>query len=187
MTWLYRMLLAAASLSLVWAMACSAPMSAPPGAVLNDLEDVSIAWDPAWYGDGEHDDYWALLRVDFYVYDEEQEVPYNNVVIEIFSGYKETYILPTGVINVTNCPQGEGQWDSYCSDPDQTWGQMTGDFNESLKPTYYRGYTDSRGVETVWIWVEDLPVDEEESVGAVTITATIGVDTKMFEISAGTG
>jgi len=183
MIWLYRFSLATASLLLLFAAACAAPVSAPAGAVIGEKEDMTVVWDSAWEGFPE---YWALGRAEFAVFDEETQDPYNNVVIEIFSGFSGVYILPTGVINVANCPQGEGQWDSYCSDPGQTWGELTGDFNDSLRPTYYRGYTDGVGVETVWFWVEDLPVDESGSVGSVPITVSIGVDSISFLISAET-
>jgi len=177
------MLLLLAGGSLVFATACAAPVNAPSTAVLGEVEDFMVSWDAAWWDSANH---WALYRVDFTVYDDQENVPYNNVVIEVFSGFERVYVLPTGVINVANCPQGEGQWDTYCSDPNQTWGELTGDFNNALTPTFYRGYTDSRGVESVWIWIEDMPVDEEENVGNVSITASIGVDTSGFEIMPAT-
>lgn len=184
MSWLMRVMLLLAGGSLVFATACAAPVNAPTGAVLGDIEDVTVTWDASWWDDANA---WALYRVDFNVFDEDDFAPYNNVVIEVFSGFERVYVLPTGVINVANCPQGEGQWDEYCADPNQTWGELTGDFNNALTPTFYRGYTDSRGVETVWIWIEDMPVTEDEAVGNVSITATIGVDSSGFEIMAGGG
>ena len=183
MSWLMRMMLSMVGGAFVFATACTAPVNAPSGAKIGEMEDVSISWDASWWDESS---IWALYRIDFTVYDEEDDLPYNNVVIEVFSGYERVYVLPTGVINVENCPQGEGQWDTYCSDPNQTWGQLTGDFNNALTPTFYRGYTDSRGVESIWLWIEDLPVSGEEldTVGGVTISASIGVDTTMFEITA---
>jgi hypothetical protein len=169
--------------ALALSTACMAPVNAPSGAVIGDLEDVQVGWVAEYEGLA---NVWALFRVDFNVYDEEDSVPYNNVVLEVFSGYESVYVLPTGVINVANCPQGEGQWDTYCSDPNQTWGELTGDFNSALTPTFYRGYTDSRGVESVWIWIEDMPVAGEEegaAVSSVSITASIGVDSKSFTIT----
>ena len=178
MTWLYRILLAMSSLLLLLAAACMAPVNAPAGAVISDKDDINIFWDPEWALDPTK---WALGRTEFYVYNEETQTPYNNVVIEIFSGYTGVYVLPTGVINVASCPEGEGQWDTYCSDPDQTWGELTGDFNDSLRPTYYRGYTDALGTETVWFWIEDMPLSTD-TVGSVAITASIGVDSLVFDI-----
>ncbi len=187
MTWTYRLLLAVSTLGLVLATACGDPMDAPPGAVITTVDSMNLFWDGEWVGDPEH---WAMARVDFYVTDQVEGTAYNNVAIEIMSGYEGVYILPTGVINVANCPSGEGQWSGYCSDPNQTWGELTGDFNDALRPTFYRGYTDSRGVETIWIWIEDMPVSgsgDGATVGAVTISASIGVDAVAFEIAGGSG
>ena len=181
MAWTRKMMLTLAGLSLIAAAACSAPVNAPPDAVLGEIADFAIMWDAGWEGDETR---WALLRADFVVTSEEDETPYNNVVIEIISGYSEVYLLPTGVINVENCPEGEAQWGQYCSDPGQTWGELTGSYNNNLQPTFYRGYTNSRGVETLWIWVEDLPV-ADETAGSVDIWATIGVDSVSFSIGPG--
>lgn len=180
MPWLTRIMLLLTGGALALTTACMAPVNAPMGAQLMEIENVNVAWDASYAGDP---NIWALVRVDFNVWNEEDEIPYNNVVIEVFSGFEHVYVLPTGVINVANCPQGEGQWDTYCSDPNQTWGELTGDFNSALTPTFYRGYTDSRGVESVWLWVEDMPIaGETETVGPVTITASIGVDSTSFTI-----
>jgi hypothetical protein len=180
MPWLTRIMLLLMGVALALTTACMAPVNAPYDAELADLDGVTVAWDASYEGEP---NIWALFRVDFYVSSSEDKVPYNNVVLEVFSGYEHVYVLPTGVINVANCPQGEGQWDTYCSDPNQTWGELTGDFNSALTPTFYRGYTDSRGVESVWLWIEDMPVTDE-SVGSVSITASIGVDSTTFAISA---
>jgi hypothetical protein len=187
MTWTYRLLLALSTLGLVLATACGDPLDAPPGAEITTIESMTVFWDPTWDGDPE---YWALARVDFYVSDPLEGTPYNNVTIEIMSGYEGVYILPTGVINVANCPSGEGQWATYCGDPNQTWGELTGDFNDSLRPTFYRGYTDNRGVETIWIWIEDMPVSgdaEGGTVGVVSVTASIGVHSIVIDITGGSG
>jgi len=181
MTWLYRSLLAISALLLFLATACTAPVNAPAGAKIGEMDEVDIVWDPSWEGFPE---YWALVRAQYFVYDEQSQVPLNNISIEVFSGYDKVYLLPTGVINVANCPQGEGQWDSYCSDPNQTWGELTGDFNDSLQPTYFQGATDGSGVETVWIWIEDMPVSSDGSqLQSVPISATIGIHTMTFKIS----
>ncbi|MDP7112207.1 MAG: hypothetical protein QGH45_09595, partial [Myxococcota bacterium] len=66
---------------------------------------------------------------------------------------------------------------------DQTWGELTGNFNSNLQPTFYRGYTNGRGVETIWLWVEDMPVVDEAAL-AVEIWATIGVDSTSFQVLA---
>lgn len=176
---LYRLLIVTAALSLVFATACVAPVTAPPDALLGEMEDIEIAWDPSWAG---KDSRWALIRADFLVYSEEDDLPYNNIAIEIGTSYSEVYILPTGVINVEDCPGDDSQWGSYCSDPNQTWAQLTGDFNDALKPNYYQGYTDAQGVESVWLWVEDLPLGADD-VLPVQVWATIGSDFIDFEIS----
>ncbi len=184
MPWLMRLMLLLTGGALALSTACMAPVNAPFGAEIGELEDVKLGWDAEYAG---NPNIWALFRVDFQVYDEDDAVPYNNVVLEVFSGYEYVYVLPTGVINVANCPQGEGQWDTYCSDPNQTWGELTGDFNSALTPTFYRGYTDSRGVESVWIWIEDMPIigeDDNVSVGEVSISASIGVDSTAFSITS---
>jgi hypothetical protein len=178
MTWLRRLLLSMAGLSLILAAACGAPVSAPVDAEIAAMTDISIAWDASWEGEEAN---WALLRADFVVSSSETGEPYNNVIIEIISGYSGVYLLPTGVINVENCPEGEAQWGQYCSDPDQTWGELTGNFNSNLQPTFYRGYTNGRGVETIWLWVEDLPVVDDAAIG-VEIWATIGVDSLSFQV-----
>ena len=179
---LYRISLASTSLLLLFAAACAAPVNAPSGTEIAELDNIDVFWNYEWEGDPTR---WALARTEFFVYDGETEMPRNNVVIEVFSGYSGVYVLPTGVINVANCPEGEGQWDSYCSDPDQTWGELTGDFNDSLRPTYYRGYTDGSGIETVWFWIEDMPV-ADENVGEVPISASIGVSSVFFDITPST-
>ena len=180
MGWLRKLLLVTVGVSLILAAACGAPVNAPVDAVIEPMTDVAVAWDPTWEGD---ETKWALLRADFVVISDEDETPYNNVIIEVVSGYSEVYLLPTGVINVENCPEGEAQWGQYCSDPNQTWGELTGNFNDNLHPTFYRGYTNGRGVETLWVWVEDMPVVDEAVLG-VEIYATIGTDSTTFQISA---
>lgn len=181
MSWTYKVLILAAALCLAFATACMNPVAAPPGAILGDMEDVSIAWDPSWEG---KESRWALVRTDFLVIDEEDEIPLNNVVIEIGSSYGGVYVLPTGVINVEDCPADDNQWGTYCGDSNQTWAELTGDFNDQLTPTYYKGYTNAQGVETVWLWVEDMPLGEDD-IKDVQIWATIGIDFVDFKISGG--
>ncbi len=179
MGWTRKLLLTVGGLTLVFAAACGSPVPAPIDAVITPMTDINIAWDEAWEGDEAK---WALLRADFVVTSEETDEPYNNVIIEVISGFSGVYLLPTGVINVENCPEGEAQWGQYCSDPDQTWGELTGKFNDNLQPTFYRGYTNARGVETLWIWVEDMPV-VGDGLGSVEIYATVGTDSTTFLIT----
>lgn len=197
MQWMRSLLLLLAGLSLVFLTACPSPQSAPYGSLIGELEDASIAWDPAYVGDS---NYFAILRADFIVVNDHQE-PMNNAVIEITSGYHGVYIIPMGVIAIENCPTPEAnpdsEWLDYCADGNQTWADLTGDFDDDLQPTYYRGYTNSYGVESVWFWVEDMPItwaeeteDGEvlpEGVQSVEIWATIGVDTETFSISGSEG
>jgi len=181
MSWLYRVLIIAACLSLTFAAACLNPVPAVPGTVMGEMEDVEITWSPDWVGSSQ---YWALIRTDFLVYDDETELPANNVEIEIGSSFSGVYLVPTGVINVEDCPSDDSQWGDYCSDPNQTWAELTGDYNDALRPNYYKGYTDAQGIESIWLWVEDMPVAGEE-VGSVQIWATIGVDSIDFQIKPG--
>jgi hypothetical protein len=179
MSWLYRVLIVTAALCLVFATACMNPVAAVPGSILGEMEDVKIAWDPSWEG---KESRWALIRADFIVIDEGDALPLNNVIIEIGSSYSEVYVLPTSAISVELC-EGEGDvCQPYTDDPNQTWAQFIGEFNDQVKPNYYKGYTDAQGVETVWLWVEDMPLGEDEVLD-VQVWATIGVDSIEFTIS----
>ncbi len=194
MQWMRSLLLLVAGLSLILLTACPDPQSAPYGSNIGELEDATVAWNPEYEGDP---NYYAILRADFTVVGPDSE-PMNNAVIEIISGYAGVYIIPMGVINIEECPtpeaNPESQWLDYCADSNQTWADLTGEFDNDLQPTYYRGYTNSYGVESVWFWIEDMPIvygdpDEEtgeilaEGVSPVDIWATIGVDSEAFTIT----
>ncbi len=175
-----RLAVVVAGFALVGLTACPAPVDAPYGAVLAEMDDVELTWDSSAAGAA---DYWFLVRADFLVYDSETNDPLNNVNIEILSGYPGIYILPTGVINVETCPEGDQQWQQYCADEGQTWADLTGSFNDALKPLYYKGYTNANGVESVWLWIEDMPEDENGDAGDTQVWATIGVDSTYLAIT----
>lgn len=180
MSWMYRVLILTAALCLVYATACLSPVAAPPGAVFAEMADVDIAWDPSWVG---QESRWALVRADFRVYDSEDDLPLNNIVVEIGSSYSGVYVLPTSAVNVEFCSGDGGVCEAFEDDPNQTWAQFIG-VNDQVRPTYLKGYTDAQGVETVWLWIEDMPVGVDQILD-VQIWATIGVDFIDFDIKGG--
>ena len=180
MSWMYRVLILTAALCLVYATACMSPVAAPLGAVFAEMSDIDIAWDPSWLN---MESKWALVRADFRVYNCEDDLPLNNIVVEIGSSFSEVYVLPTSAINVELC-EGDGDvCQAYLDDPNQTWAQFIG-VNDQVRPTYFKGYTNAQGVESVWLWVEDMPLGEDD-VKDVQIWATIGVDSIDFTIKGG--
>ncbi len=83
--------------------ACSGgPYPAPATAVLSDLEDFTLVPSTAHRT---QDGLGTLVFGDIMVYDDETEMPLNNIEVEILTGWSGIYVLPESAIKLVQYPQ----------------------------------------------------------------------------------
>jgi hypothetical protein len=77
------------------------PYPAPATAVLQEMENVSVTASTAHTA---QDGIGTLLFVDAFVYDENTEVPLNDVIVEVLTGWSGIYVLPQSAIKLVDYP-----------------------------------------------------------------------------------
>jgi len=157
------------------------PWDAPPGAEIQDIDDLRVAWfgclqDPTT-GENQSpscvDSDPVQIPLTVQVLDTNSRVPLNNIRIAFTSGFGSIYLLPQRVIEALEVPNTES-WDEVVADG-EIWAEFTGSWEGDYRPTYYETWTDNHGIARFWIWVEALPKDPTGAAKDSFILADIGV------------
>ena len=171
------------------------PWEAPYGSVLEEIDSVQVAWfgcqiDPTTGEamnptcDLENPSPPVILPLTALVYDEELEVPVNNVWVRVTSGYRDIYILPQEVIEAIALPDTDN-W-SDIAQTEEVWAEFSGTWEGEYKPTFLETWTDNNGQADFWVWVERMPLDPASGQAKQTsIMVDIGVDFMVIDMMAG--
>ncbi len=184
------------------------PLSAPFDAVIEAPPSVSLAWGEAY--NSLNEGIGAVIVGDFIVYDSVDDMPLENIEVEVFSNSGGVYILPPEALRTADYPAiPDGMSLSDCEDEDGNfdntayewcgwvYDSLTGEYYEfgsdyadnddqgqPYRPNYYIGATDSRGLLRVYIYVDALATDGESYQDAQ-IVGSIGHDSSAFEVGPG--
>lgn len=164
--------------------ACTGPYQAPYGAVILEVEEFSLVPTSAHIS---QDGVGTLLFGDLVVYDEVNEVPLNDIEVEILTGWSGVYVLPESAIKLVQYPErpsdvedGTATTAEYCdidedgyidpSAPDwcswwwdiesSAFYEFGGDYamtSQNFQPTYMIGATDNRGILRFYLYVDSMP------------------------------
>jgi hypothetical protein len=177
------------SILLALTLGCAmGPYGAPVGAeivYLTGSDETGPIFDLA-YNDPD-DGVGLLLREQVMVTIEDTEqgrtMPLNNILVELTSGWSEAYIIPaTAVTTVTEYEEacetdGSEECAAWFDIGEDRYVEFGGDYTDlgGLRPTYYRGGTDNRGILDFYVFIDSIPVDDEGEVFPIPIFASIGV------------
>ena len=121
--------------------------------------------------------------MDARVRDVNTEAPANNIRVWFTSPYSDVYLLPQEVLEALNVPSG-GDWDQVI-DRGEIWAEFSGRFDGNYRPTYHEGWTDRRGVASVWVWVNTMPTDESGAPLQTQVQVSIASDTTALRLQGG--
>ncbi len=106
-----------------------------------------------------------------------RDLPLENVVVDISSGWGGTYILPERAVKSVDdfredCEAGEGDeeyrdlCDALLNDPDNDYYELSAEYtaaeeddegNAGFRPNYLRGTTNNQGVVEFYLFVDSTP------------------------------
>lgn len=185
------------------------PLKAPATAVIEStIQSYDIEWGESY--NGVNDGIGAVVFFDFWVYDSQDDMPLENIEVEVFSSLDGVYVLPPEALrlvdypsipegySVADCEDDNGNFDNatyeWCG---WVYDTITGQYyefgsdyadndesGESYNPTYMIDATDDRGLVRAWIYVDRLPLSGD-SYSSGQITATIGVDSTIISVGPG--
>ena len=127
----------------------------------------------------------VIFRLDARVRDTNTEIPGNNIRVWFTSPYNDIYLLPQEVLEAINVPSG-GDWDQVI-DRGEVWAEFSGRFDGNYRPNYHEGWTDRRGVASVWVWVNSMPLDETGIALQSELHVSIASDVAIMRLQAGAG
>ncbi|MBJ94689.1 MAG: hypothetical protein CMP23_09500 [Rickettsiales bacterium] len=176
-------LLVTASLTGMLVGCDAGPWDAPPYAAIDEVEDIQVAWqacrlDPLTGGPqtpGCENDPPIIMPLNVMVRDARYNTPLNNVKIWYASGHSKIYLLPQEVVEVVGVPDTE-RWD-YVTERGDTFAEFSNAFDGDYRPTFYQGWTDDSGLSSVWLFIEEMPMDDTGQARESGILISIGVDT----------
>lgn len=164
------------------------PYGAPYGAYLEVPGDQGLIFDMAYSDPSDGIGLLALEQVRVVIDSEanDRTEPLNDIVVEITSGWADTYVVPAGAVTMVDsfaeACEGDaspecGYW--YDSDSEQ-FVEFAGEYEDlgGLRPTYMSGVTNERGVLEFYVFFDSIPVDEDGEVIPIPLYASIGVDTE---------
>lgn len=187
-------------LSVLLLAACDAgPWDAPYGSVIKEIETIQVSWfgcqiDPETGEstnpncDLEQPSPPVVFPLNINVYNEDTEVPLNNVWVRVASGYQDIYLLPQEVIEAVGLPD---EWTDENDDWDdiengEVWAEFTGTWRGDYRPTFAETWTDNTGTADVWVWIQRMPVDPlSGQAKQSSIFVDIGVDFVDIELQPG--
>jgi PKD repeat protein len=166
------------------ALGCAAgPYGAPDGSTIvlrSDLADNGYIFDLSY---NDPDDGIGLLVKESLVVYSPEDLPMNDILVEVTSGWSAAYVIPVTAVKTVDQYQSECEGDA--SEECRAWFdigtdsyvEFAGDYEDlgGLKPNYMSGSTDNRGVLDFYTFVDSIPVDDEGEVLAVPFYASIGV------------
>lgn len=125
----------------------------------------------------------VIFRLDARVRDTDTQTPGNNIRVWFTSTYGDIYLLPQEVLEAINVPSG-GDWDTVI-DRGEIWAEFSGRFDGNYRPTYHEGWTDSRGVASVWVFVNTMATNEQGGVIQSQIQVNIASDSNSVLLQGG--
>lgn len=184
------------------------PLHAPYSAAIEAPASVDIAW--AASVNGYNDGAGAIIASDFFVYDTVDDMPLQNIEVEVMSNGSGVYLLPDEALQVADYPSiPEGYSMDDCKDENGNFDNQTyewcgwvydtvtdqyyefgsdyadnGESGDPYRPTYMIGGTDRYGLLRVWVYVDSLP-ESGDSYANVQIVGSIGHDSAVFEVGPG--
>lgn len=178
------------SLLLALSVGCaSGPYGAPEGAQLTYLDYEQGPIFDVSYNDPD-DGIGLLLREQVMVTNDvaeagsTREMPLNNILVEITSGWSAAYLIPSTAVMIVD--DYEAACDGDESDECNAWFdieegryvEFAGEYNDlgGYRPTYLAGGTNGRGLLEFYVFIDSIPVDDDGEVIPIPLFATIGVD-----------
>ncbi|MCK6504627.1 hypothetical protein L6R53_14685 [Myxococcota bacterium] len=181
-------------------------LQAPYTAFVLAPASVSVAWDDSY--NGLNDGIGAIILGDFLVYDAENDEPLQNVNLEILSNSAGACLVPSEALQLVDYPtMPEGSSLADCVDENGNFDntvyewcawhydtlsgnyyQFGSDFADSggFCPGYHTGTTDRYGLLRVYVYLDALATQGEESdFQNAQIVGTTGYDSDFFEIGPG--
>lgn len=108
-----------------------------------------------------------------------RNIPLENIAVDVYSYWGGTYLLPAEAVSKvenfqTVCSEGGGdeKFQEMCAvllaDPDQQFYELTGYYplavdsdtgedDNSYRPNYFRGTTDTRGIVDFYLFIDSTP------------------------------
>lgn len=181
-------------------------LQAPYSAFVLAPASVSVAWDESYNGLG--DGIGAIIMGDFLVYDAEDDMPLQNINLEVLSNTAGACLVPEEALQLVDYPSmPEGASMADCVDENGNFDNTTNewcawhydtlsgqyyqfgsDYSDSggFCANYFRGTTDRYGLLRIYVYLDALATQGEESdFQNAQIVASTGYDTDFFEIGPG--
>jgi hypothetical protein len=124
----------------------------------------------------------VIFRLDARVRDANSLVPANNIRTWFTSPYNDIYLFPQEVLEAIQVPSG-GDWDQVI-DRGEIWAEFSGRFDGNYRPNYHEGWTDRRGVASVWVWVNSMPRQETGAATQTELHVSIASDTAIVRLQS---
>lgn len=111
-----------------------------------------------------------------------RELPLNNILVELTSGWSAAYIIPTTAVVMghedASCV-GESDCNEWFDMGDGRYIEFTGEYGDlaTMRPTYMSGGTNGRGLLEFYVFIDSIPYDDDGEVIPIPLYASIGVDT----------
>jgi len=165
------------------------PWDAPPYAILQDSEDINVAWSGCRLDQTSglpmnplcEPSPPVILRLDARVEDERTGDPLNNVRIWFTSGFQKIYLLPQEVLEAVDVPDTD-RWQALMED-EQIFAEFSEGTDGDYRPTYHETWTDNIGVASVWIFIEEMPTDDTGVAKESGIIVSIGADSQVIKLA----
>ncbi len=172
------MVLLLAQAALLNMNACSeGPFDPPYDATIgSSTEGLTVIYNAAV---AEEDGYGLVYHNQAIVKHEDEygrNLPLENIVVEIYSYWSGTYLLPEKAVTkvddyLTECSEGNGDeefqalCDVFLNDADNQYYELTGKFllasdtgdPATYRPNYLRGVTDNRGIVDFYLFLDSTP------------------------------
>lgn len=181
-------------------------LQAPYTAFVLAPSSVSVAWDDSF--NGINDGIGAIILGDFLVYDGEDDAPLQNINLEIISNSTGACLVPSEALqlvdspfipegaSMADCVDENGNFDNtvneWCAWNYDTlsgnYYQFGSDYADDggFCPGYFEGTTDRYGLLRVYVYLDALATQGEESdFQNAQIMGTTGYDSDFFEIGPG--
>lgn len=182
------------SLLLALAVGCaSGPYGAPNGAEITYVDgeaDNGPIFDVG-YNDPD-DGIGLLLRAQVLVTNtvleggqgDTREMPLNNVLVDITSGWSAAYVIPSTAVNTVDdyelsCEEDDSaECSAWFDIGEERYVEFSGGYTDlgGLRPTYMSAGTDGRGLLDFYVFIDSIPYDDDGEVIPIPLFASIGVD-----------
>ena len=125
----------------------------------------------------------VIFRFDARVRDAETQLPQNSIRVWMTSPYSRIFLLPQEVLEAINVPNTENWADVM--NRGEIWAEFSGNYEGDYRPTYLETWTDNRGLATVWVWIDEMPLNASGQATAAEIQVSIASDTELLKLTAG--